>query len=439
MIRPLSRRTLLRGALGGAGVAVGLPWLEAMAPRRASAGEGDFPDRFGVWFYGNGVKPDQWVPPTVGAGWTPSEELAPLADLVDHVSPISGFEMKTGTHAHHSGMAGVLTGQLYHQLGTTRDTIVSTFARRSVDQDAAEWFLGRTVFRSLEVGITQFWGTDEGSTFEHVSHNGPNSPNPAEVDPARLYARLFTDVSNPKWNLARSSVLDAVREQTATLTRRLGAADRARMEQHTESIRGLERRIAMAAQGVCDAPTPPTAILDSLAHEEIAERNRVQSQLLAFALACDLTRSFSVQFSSAGAATLFWQVGAVEGMHGLCHNESGEQPQVHANVVFTMEMFADFLRILRDTPEGDGDLLAHSSIIALTELSEGSTHSNREFPILLAGGGNGRLRPGIHHREINRNTSDAVLTALHGAGVALPSWGVAEGYTESPVSELLVG
>lgn len=435
-MKPLSRRTVLRGALGGAGVAIGLPWLEAMTGR-ARAGDADFPDRFGVWFYGNGVKPDRWIPETTGSNWVPSEELEPLADLVGEVSPITGFEMKVGTHPHHSGMAGLLTGQLYQQLGTTRDTIVSTFARRSVDQDAAAWFLGRTMFRSLEVGITQFWGTDEGSTFQHVSHNGPNSPNPAEVDPTRLYARLFTDAVNPSWNLARRSVLDVVRTQTADLSRRLGAADRARLAQHEESIRGLERRIALAATLVCDAPAAPSPVVDELGHEAIAERNAIQSQLLAVALACDLTRAFSVQFSSAGAGTLFWQVGAADGMHSLCHNESGEQPQVHANVVFTMAQLATFLRTLRDTPEGDGTLLDHCSLLALTELSEGVTHSNREFPILLAGGGNGRLRKGIHHREPLRNTSDAVLTALHGAGITLPSWGVAEGYSDSPISELL--
>lgn len=432
----LSRRSVLRGVLQGVGVSVALPWLEWMVPRGASADD-TWPDRFGVWFYGNGVKPDRWLPPTEGFGWTPSEELAPLADLTDMVSPISGLHMKVGTHPHHSGMAGVLTGQHYHQLGTTRDTIVSTFARRSVDQDAAEWFFGRTLFRSLEVGITRFWGTDEGSTFEHVSHNGPNAPNPAEVDPVRLYARLFADGLNPTWSLARRSVLDAVAGQTSALQRRLGAADRARMDHHLESIRALERRLASGPAG-CVPPSEPAPILDELSHEAIAERNLAQSQLLALALACDLTRAFTVQFSSAGAGTLFWQVGSTDGMHSLCHNEPGPQEQVHRGVVVTMEQLAVFLRTLRDTPEGDGDLLEHSSILALTELSEGWTHSNREFPILLCGGGNGRLRPGQHVRDRGeRSTSDAILTGLRGAGVDLPSWGVDEGYTESVISELL--
>ena len=125
-------------------------------------------------------------------------------------------------------------------------------------------------------------------------------------------------------------------------------------------------------------------------------------------------------------------------MHLLCHTEAQPQPTVHAGVTFTMEQLAAFLRVLRDTPEGDASLLDRCSLLVTSELSDGSLHTNTEFPLLIAGGGNGRLRPGRHVRSATRrNTSDAVLTALRGAGVALPSWGVAEGWTDQPVDELL--
>ena len=103
-----------------------------------------------------------------------------------------------------------------------------------------------------------------------------------------------------------------------------------------------------------------------------------------------------------------------------------------------MEQLAVFLRTLRDTPEGDGNLLDRCSILCTTELSDGRTHSNLEFPILIAGGGNGRLRGGVHYRDTDyENASTAVLTALHGAGVELESWGVDEGRTTRVFSELL--
>jgi hypothetical protein len=437
--RALDRRTVLRGLLGGSAVAVGLPALEIMLNGRgdALATGAPLPDRFGVWFWGNGCRPDYWTP-SGSAPWTPSAELAPLADLVAQVSVVTGCEMKTSDYPHHGGMTGIMTGQHYQQLGTTRDTIVSTFARQSVDQDAADWFDGQTAFRSLEVGITTFRGTDEGSTFQHLSHNGPNNPNPSEYSPSALYRRLFTLPADPGRALARQSVHDVVSSQAERLKQRRGARDVERVEQHLDSIRTLETRIAAGASA-CAPGAEPVDVPDVYGLEQIAEKNQVMSDLLALALACDLTRSFSVQFSTCGSGVIFWDVGATDSLHLLCHTEALPQPIVHAATVVTMEHLAVFLRALRDTPEGSGNLLERSSILCTTELTDGWDHGIQEFPILVAGLGNGRLKGGIHYRSTNaRNTSDAVLTALHGAGVSLASWGVDAGYTASPITELLV-
>lgn len=436
--KPLDRRTLLRGLLAGGAVSVALPALECMLNSNgvALASGVGLPDRFGLWFWGNGVRPERWVPPTTGPNWTPSDELAPLADLVPHVSVVSGCEVKTATHPHHSGMTGILTGQRYHQLGTTRDTIVSTFARRSVDQDAAEHLSGAVPFRSLEVGVTRFHGTDEGSTFQHLSHNGPNSFNASEYDPYALYRRLFLGELDPQLNLARRSALDAVTEQAAHLRARVGARDRERIDQHLDSVRALELRIATGVS-TCGPSTAPTAIPDIDGREQIAEKNAVMSDLVTLALACDLTRVFSIQFSTCGSGVLWWQAGATNGLHYTCHTEPTPQPTVHAATVLTMDQLAHFLRRLRDTPEGAGSLLDRCAILCTTELSDGLTHSNQEFPILIAGHGNGRLVGGVHYRSQTReNTSHAVLTALRGAGVPLSSWGVGQGYVSSTLADL---
>lgn len=434
----ISRRALLRGAARGAAVFVGLPLLEQMAELRgARATEAEAPTRFGLWFWGNGVRPDQWIPPTTGAGYTLSAELSPLGALRDRVSVVSGCEIRTATHPHHSGMTGVLTGQAYYHLGYTRDTIVSTFARQSVDQDAADWLCGDRPFRSIEAGVTWFRGTDEGSTFQHLSHNGPNLPNPSEYDPIALYQRLFGVPDDIARDLVRQSVLDRVGDQIRHLSGRLGANDRRRLEQHLDSVRALEQRLGMEL--TCAPPEAPSSSYpDAEGREQIEQKNAAMSQLIAYALTCDLTRSFSVQFSTCGSGAVFWMVGATDGMHGLTHFEAQPQPTVHAAVTFTMGMLAQFLQTLQDTPEADGNLLDRCSILCTTELSDGSRHTNTEYPILIAGGGGGRLRPGQHIRATGRNTSDAVLTALRGAGVPLDGWGVDAGYSASPVGELLV-
>lgn len=434
----LDRRAVLRGLLGGVGVSVGLPPLEAMLGVNGDAlADGTaLPTRFGVWFWGNGVRPDHWVPATTGTGWTPSSELMPLSAHQDYVSVASGLEIKTATHPHHSGMTGIMTGRAYHQLGTTRDTIVTTFAGQSVDQIAADHVSGLTPFRSLELGVTRFRGTDEGSTFQHLSHNGPNSPNPSEYDPMAVYQRLFGAPADPQLDLARRSVLDAVGGQIGRLHRRIGAADRIRLEQHLESVRTLELRLAAEA-GACGAVSPPELPSEEGGLEPIEEKNELMSRLLAVALACDLTRVFSVQWSTAGSGVVLWQVGATQSLHYVNHNEAPPAPTVHAATVFTMENLAFFLQILRDTPEGDGNLLDRCSILCTSELTEGWTHTNEDFPILIAGKGGGRLRGGVHARSTTAgNASTAVLSALHGAGIERGTFGEGAGESTTLISDL---
>ena len=439
-MRPLHRRTLLKGLLGGAAATVALPPLEAMLNLHGTAwADGSpLPTRFGVWFWGNGIRREHWTPDGEGRGWQPRAELAPLAPHRSHLSVITGHEIKTATHPHHSGMTGIMTGARYHQNGTTRDTIVTTFARPSVDQIAAAHYEGQTPFRSLEVAVCRFWGTDEGTTFQHLSHNGPNNVNPSEYSPRRVYDRLFgMGPAAPQLDLARRSVLDAVMGQITRLKGRVGARDRIRLDQHFESIRAIEQRLG-APQAACAVGEPPAADYPDLdGREQIAEKNAAMSELVALALACDLTRAFSVMFSTAGSGVIVWPAGARNSLHQMCHDEAAPQPTVHATVVYTMERLADFLNRLKQIPEGDGNLLDHCSILCTTELSEGNVHSNDEFPILIAGKGSGRLKGDWHHRGRGKpNTSHAVLTALRAGGVPAPTFGDGPGLVGDSIGEL---
>ncbi len=433
----LPRRTFLRGLLQGAAVSMALPPLEPMMRScgTAWADGSPLPTRFGVWFWGNGVRPEHWVPPTTGTNWTPSTELAPLSDLRPWVSVVSGCEIKTGTHPHHSGMTGIMTGAELRHVDVVRDTIVSTFGHQSVDQIAADYYSGVTPYRSLEIGITRFRGTDEGTTFQHLSHNGPENVNPSEYSPETLYARLFGAPLEGRQNLARVSVLDAVREQIRGLENKVSRDDKRRLEQHFESVRTMELRLA-AAPSTCTPPQAPTDLTDIMGREQIEPTNAVMSQLLALALACDQTRVFSVLFSTAGSGVIIWQAGARNSLHQICHDEALPQPTVHQATIFTMEQLAIFLRTLRDTPEGDGNLLDRCSILCTTELTNGKNHSNQDFPILIAGKGGGRLRGNVHYRSPNaENTSHAVLTALRGGGVEAASFGVDSNRYQGRVTE----
>ena len=440
-LRPMAmpRRTFLRGLFAGAAVSVALPTLEVMlGPHGEALADGEpLPTRFGVWFWGNGVRPEQWVPAQTGVGWTPSNELAPLAGLQDYVSVVSGCHVKTGTHPHHSGMTGVMTGSPLLKLGDVRDTIVSTFAHPSVDVLAADHFDGQAPFRSLEIGITRFRGTDEGTTFQHLSHNGPNNPNPAEYLPTQLYKRLFAIPLQPQVDLARRSVLDAVMTQIKGLDAKVGHADRVRLEQHFESVRVLEERLATEPP-ICEIPDgAPVDFPDVDGKEQIEQQNEAMSDLLALALSCDLTRVFSVLFSPAGSGVIIWQAGASNSLHQICHDEALPQPTVHAATTFTMGQLAGCLQRLKDTPEGAGNLLDQCSILCTSELADGWNHQNFDLPILVAGKGGGRLKGGVHYRSPNEESvTRGVLTALRGADVPAASFGHEDGYTTESIAAL---
>ena len=181
----------------------------------------------------------------------------------------------------------------------------------------------------------------------------------------------------------------------------------------------------------------PGPVLDLPQGEDIVGQNDLMSDLMVLALACDLTRAFSVQFSTCGSGVVMWQVGATDSLHYTCHTEATPQPIVEAATRFTMEQLATFLGKLEATPEGTGNLLERCSILCTSELSDGLRHSNDEFPILIAGKGNGRLKGGVHYRSTQQeNTSKAVLTALRGAGVVAPSWGVGPGYVTEHFTDL---
>ena len=106
----MKRRTFLNGVLKGSAFSIGLPVFEAMLGinGEAFADGTDIPTRFGIWFWGNGVRPEKWTPTTTGEHWIPNEETLPLLSHQAYLSIVSGCEIKTATHPHHSGMAGIL-------------------------------------------------------------------------------------------------------------------------------------------------------------------------------------------------------------------------------------------------------------------------------------------------------------------------------------------
>jgi hypothetical protein len=438
---PVRRRQVLRGMLGGVAVAVGLPFFDYMLDDNGEAFADGEPlwTRFGLWYFGNGTRLNSWIP-SAGPDWQPPGEgaLEALAtpDLKPYVSVVSGLNVMTPRHPHHSGAVTVCSGGPHYKVSDVRDTIVSTFKYPSIDQIAASYFMDQTPtpYRSLEAAVTRFRGTDEGTTFQYLSHNGSTAGE--EESPHAFWDRLFNQgTAEPLIKKARASVLDAVGDQITTLKPKLGKRDQQRLEQHLSSIGDLEARLN-APVADCTKPDDPGEFPDIESNEQMAEKNVAMSDLMAVALACGLTRSFSILYSTCGSGAVYWNVGATDGQHYMNHTEASPWTKQHQAVRFTMEQFAYFLNRLRETPEGAGNLLDNCSIFACTEHAEGWTHSQDDMPMLLCGKGSGRLRGNYHHRGSGGNTTRALLTALRGAGLPLTEFGYEDGHATDPITEL---
>ena len=306
-----------------------------------------------------------------------------------------------------------------------------TVTAPTIDQVIAKEIGGETVYRSIETGVH--------NSQAGYSYNGPNSRNPTENDPFALYERLFGDtfrepgeegVVDPSLGLRRS-VLDSVVQDANSLNGELGQQDRERLEQHLDGVRDLESRLARLQEDppeleACTRPGEPVSDFPDVdGRPQALEKNEVMTDLLAMALACDQTRVFGHYFSSPVSELLYPGISA--GHHDLTHNEPDPQDEVNACVKICMEAYARLLTALDSIPEGDGTLLDNCLILGASEISLGRTHSLQDMPIVLAGGGCGRIRMGWHHRGAGENTSRVMLTLLRAMDINATEFGTDEG------------
>jgi hypothetical protein len=451
----LSRRTLLRGS----GAAVALPLLEIMlnAHGTALAQGAPLPKRFGVWFFGNGVRLDRWVPQQTGANWALSEELAPLVDAarkIDvkrYVSVVSGYNVKTAyLRGHHDGLAALMSGAPIIPLPANGAPYSSKFSLKSIDQIIADKIGVGTAFPSLQLAVSKRFIRFEGPTLQYLSHRGPDEPMPQETNPATVFNRLFANVqaqptTDPRDQL-RVSVLDAVRDDAKRLQAKLGMADRQRLDAHLTAVAEVRNKILAAPPVITSACVKPAAVTETNQDvngvEPYEKVSTLMSDMLAIAWACDLNRVATIQFSGSVGGHSFRDLsgGAPrDSEHGLTH-DSNEQGKVHDAVVFSMRNFAYFLDKLQKTPDGTGNLLDRSCILCTSDVAEGLSHSSNDYPILVAGGAGGALKtPGVHVRSTSgESTSDVILACMQAVGAGVTSVGAKEGYSTNPCKAILV-
>jgi hypothetical protein len=414
------------------------------------------PKRLVVFFWGNGrgIDANRWTPEAAGPGWALSPQLAPLTNVKEYLNIVSGFDVKltNSPRDHHKGVVGMLSGADFISQPPGSANFRSTLAVPTIDQVAARELGKTTAFGSVELGVTSRVARGEGTTLMAVSHRGPDAANLAEISPLKVFTRIFANVPasgtptgpavDPLIQATlemRKSVLDAVIGDLGTLKARVGARDRTRLDQHTDGIREIEKRLMTTTTPPppvmgCSKPAAPTDPTGT--SEPLEARMQLMSSLLAKAFICDVTRVGTMLMIGSVGSTVV--PGTSQGHHEMSHGGSSTQSGMDTATIFVMKQLGILLETFKNTVDGTGNLLDSSVVLATSDTSNGATHSSRDMPIIVAGRARGALKyPGIHVKgATDNNTSRVLLSLLRSVGLNLTEFGAGGGRTTSPLSDI---
>jgi len=438
--KALPRRTFLRGM----GASFALPLLDAMVPSMTALAKtpAEPVRRLGFVYMPMGCDIARWTPPGEGTLAELSPALQSLAPVVDQLTVITNLELKNaypGTHATSnaaflSAAKAKWTESTDYHLGTT------------VDQIAAQQMGQQTVLPSLELAMDllhMVGQCDNGYACvyqNNLSWSSPTTPLPAEAHPRIVFERLFGDGGSAADRRAalrrRGSLLDWVREDISRLQKSLGPDDRARVGQYLESVREVERRIQKAEAATADDQLPdldrPVGVPAAY-----ADHARLMFDLQVLALQGDVTRVTTFQLARETSTRTYNEIGVSDPHHPLTHH--GNDPAKVARMAkinaFHVSLFAYFLEKLKSTPEGDGCLLDHALYLYGSGMGDPNVHNHVNLPILVAGGGAGKLKGGRHIKYAEpRPLADLHLTLLERAGVHLDAFADSTGKIEELLS-----
>lgn len=440
----LSRRTLLRGA----GAAVGVPLLDAMAPPTASAAVpgGKPPVRMAFLFFPNGANMAHWTPSAVGPLADLPDTLMPLQGVRDQVLVLTGLAHdKARAHGdgpgdHARSNATFLTG--CHPKKTDGKDIQAGI---SVDQLAAQRIGDDTRLPSLEIGCEggkQSGGCDSGYSCAYssnISWRTPTSPMAKEINPRLVFERMFGDPRKvadareiARRTATRRSVLDLVLADARGLRNRLGAADQGKLDEYLDAVRHIEKRIQAAERDAGKGPPPAAAAMDlpDGVPRDAEKHMRLMMDLLTLTLQTDTTRIATFMLANEGSDRTFPSIGVTEGHHTISHH--GKNPdkleQIRKIDRFYVQQFAYLIEKLKGVKEGRGTLLDNCMIVYGCAISDGDSHNHGGLPVLLAGRGGGTVKPGRHVRfKQETPMCNLFVSMLDRVGVQADSFGDSNG------------
>jgi hypothetical protein len=431
----LPRRTFLKGV----GVSLALPLLDSMIPARtllAQTAAKPLP-RLGFVYVPHGAIMDKWTPATEGAGFEFTPILKPLEPFRDRLNVVSGLGHRAAdtTAVHSLSPTTWLSG-----VRPKATQGVDAYAGVTADQIAAQQIGQDTVLPSMELATEDHSGLigscdrDYGCIYMNtLSWRTPTTPMPMEINPRKVFERMFGQGGSATERLARikedKSILDAITRDVASLQVQLGPSDREMMTQYLENVREIERRIQRAEQSQGDEdltlPARPAGV-----PFDYEEHIKLMYDLMALAYQADVTRVMTFMISREVSNRTYPQVGVTDGHHAISHHQNrAEKMEKNVKIqTYNLSQFGYFLDKLRNTPDGDGSLLDHAVLLYGSNMSNSNAHDHFPLPNLVIGGAAGRMKGGRHLKYTDHTPmTNLLVTMLDKVGVKQESLGDSSG------------
>lgn len=456
----ITRRSVLRGA---GGVTIGLPFLSAMLKPRQSHAQEEVQPRLIVFYSPGGTLLDQWRPTGNETSFQLSDMMSPLSPFIPKLVFVDGMDLSVTQvsrgHPHSRGMGAVLTGQpLLQGNFNTNGGNTGFAAGPSVDQVVAERISAGLRLPSLEVSSGWSTGISSGGSphpGNQITYAAADQPVPPATDPLTTFNRIFSDLGNgagtataQTWD---TSIMDAVADQYRSLSSKLGAEDRAKLEAHLTMVEEARAGLTAAVSSDCTAPTTvnqtPGYYEDGIAEgisrgaidggaeaiktgAKVPQKGSVMTDILVSALACDVTRVATMQWGDSEAKFMLTFLKDSSGApladhhHGYQHDR-GFQPEALAIIhKWYASNFATLLTKLDAVQEGNGlTMLDNSLVFWVTEIQKPNDHGQTDMPFVLAGSAGGRLSTGRWLRVSSQPHNNLLVSVLNLFGIDQSGFG----------------
>jgi hypothetical protein len=438
----ISRRTVLRGM----GVTVALPLLDAMVPARtawaktaAAASAGKTRLLCMEMVHGSagstvlGIKKNLWAPAALGHDFDLSpSSLSPLEPFRDYVTIVSNTDVR-GAEAvtlpeiggDHFRSSAVFLTQSHPKQTQGSDVHAGT----SFDQLYAQRFGQDTPIPSMQLSIEnvdQAGGCVYGYSCiytDTISWASPSQPLPMIRDPRVVFDQLFGVGATPEERAANRradrSILDWITAQVTQLRRELSPGDRVRLNEYLDDVRELERRIQQVearnkSGEMRELPDAPIGVPDSF-----EEHVKLMMDLQVLAFAADVTRVFSFKLGRDASSRSYPESGVKTGFHPASHHGEREDRILDFARInkYHVSMVPYLLDKLKNTRDGDSNLLENSLVIYGSPMGDSNIHNHKRCPLFLAGHAGGRLKGNLHLKaDDGTSMANVMLTLLHGLG-----------------------